>query len=159
MSAFPEKTRYEPSDTAVPDWAGVAAGAWEAPSWKTAAREYHETRGNRPLIVETEPERLARQRHLLMGSTSLERVWAELNDPRSRPAPPATVEALMFSLRRGVGALAEPASQRRLSELSEEQVCEVYARVQKFKECIAPGWSEADADDLLALWRDLGQDA
>jgi hypothetical protein len=65
----------------------------------------------------------------------------------------------MFSLRRGVGALAdEPATQRRLSELSEEQVCEVYARVQKFKPRIAPAWSEPDADVLLVLWRDLGQD-
>jgi hypothetical protein len=81
------------------------------------------------------------------------------DNPRHDGAASSTVEALMFSLRRGVGALAEPASQRRLSELSEEQLCEVYARVQKFKERIAPAWSEADADGLLALWRDLGQDA
>jgi len=27
-----------------PDWAAVAADAWEAPSWKGAAREYHEAR-------------------------------------------------------------------------------------------------------------------
>jgi hypothetical protein len=83
------------------------------------------------------------------------------DNPRNRHdgAASSIVEALMFSLRRGIGALAEPASQRRLSELSEEQLCEVYARVQKFKERIAPAWSEADADGLLALWRDLGQDA
>src|SRR5215831_5961609 len=38
MSASPEKARYRASsETRVPDWAGVAADAWSAPSWKEAA--------------------------------------------------------------------------------------------------------------------------
>jgi len=36
-AASPRNFRYGPSDTAVPDWAGVTARAWEAPSWKEAA--------------------------------------------------------------------------------------------------------------------------
>jgi hypothetical protein len=78
MSAVPQKDHYE-----YEHWAAAAAGAWEVPSWKTAAREYHETRGNRPLIVEIEPERLVQLRCLLMGSTSLERAWGELSTARS----------------------------------------------------------------------------
>jgi hypothetical protein len=160
MSTAPQKDHYgQPSEQSSEAPEAAAADAWDNPGWKEAARQYHETRGNRPPIVETEPERLARLRRLLADNISLDRAWGELNQHQRVDAPQTTVEALMFSLRRGVGALAdEPATQRRLSELSEEQVCEVYARVQKFKPRIAPAWSEPDADVLLVLWRDLGQD-
>jgi hypothetical protein len=103
--------------------------------------------------------RIARLRELLADDVLIERAWFELNVRAYRGrAAPATVEALMYDLRRGISALAEPAARRRLSELSEEQLCEVYARVQKFKRNVAPAWSETDADALLVLWRDLGQD-
>ena len=128
--------------------------AWDAPSWKDAARAYQ---ANRPPKPDPDDPRIARARRLLADDVSFERAWHRLN--RHDRAASSTVDALMFSVRRGLSALAEPAAQRRLSELSEEQVCEVYARVQRFKPHIAPAWSEADGDALLGLWRDLGQDA
>jgi hypothetical protein len=83
--------------------------------WKQAAREYHKARAGRPSVVETSPERLARLRRLLNDNVSLERAWAELNDPRNRPTPEATIEAVWHCIReRGVAALTEPANTARL---------------------------------------------
>jgi tRNA A37 N6-isopentenylltransferase MiaA len=138
-----------------PDWANMARAAWDAPGWQAAAAEYHNK--NHQSAAKIEPERLQRLHRLMDNDVSLERAWSELNDQRRRgEAAATTVEAVMFGLRRGVGALQEPATRRRLSELNEEQVCEVYRRVQQFKH--APAWTEADADSLLDLWNDhVGQ--
>jgi hypothetical protein len=122
----------------------------EAPSWKTAAREYHETRGNRPLIVETEPERLARLRRLMADNIWPDRAWAELNQHQRVDAPQATVEALMYSLRSGVAALGRPETLRRLSELSPAQLREVAVRVQKLKREIAQPWAPEAVEVLIA---------
>jgi hypothetical protein len=49
MSAASRKAAYR--NATVPDWAAVAADAWEVPSWKAAAREYHQARdrsGDKP---------------------------------------------------------------------------------------------------------------
>ena len=56
--------------------------AWDVPSWRQAAVEYHR---NRPgcLAVEIEPKRLARLRRLMADDVSLERAWHELRDKRS----------------------------------------------------------------------------
>ena len=124
---------------------------WDDKNWKTAAREYHPARGNRTLIVELEPERLAQLRRLMADNISLDRTWAELNQRQRVDAPQATVEALMFSLRSGVAALSTPDTQRRLSELDLEQVREVCGRVQNFKQHIAPPWTEADVGLLIEL--------
>jgi transposase len=63
----------------------------------------------------------------------------------------ATVEALMYSLReRGVHALEEPATKRRLAELSDEQVIEVGERLQRLKPEIARAWT---ADEVKHLMR------
>jgi hypothetical protein len=88
---------------------------------------------------------------LLADDVSIERAWHELN--RRDRAAASTVEALMFSLRRGgVGALARHDVQVRLSELLDlEQVREVCGRVQNFKQHIAPPWSEADVGLLIEL--------
>jgi hypothetical protein len=49
-------------------------------------------------------------------------------------AAPTSIEALMLSLRsRGSAALAEPNTQRRLSELSPAQVGEVIARLTRLQ--------------------------
>jgi tRNA A37 N6-isopentenylltransferase MiaA len=139
-----------------PDWADMARAAWDAPGWQEAAADYHK---NRQSAAKIEPERLQRLRRLMDEDVSLERARSELNDQRlPGEAAAMTVEALMFGLRRGVGALKEPATNRCLSELSKEQVCEVYRRVQQFKH--APALTESDADRLLELWNDhVGQDA
>jgi hypothetical protein len=91
-----------------------------------------------------------RHRRLLDDSISLDRVFAELNKIKGRAAN-STVEALMFSLRSGVSALKEPGTRRRLSELSDEQLLEVCARVRRFKPEIASAWSDDDVDTLMQL--------
>jgi hypothetical protein len=56
--------------------------AWDAPSWRRAAVEYHRDRLGR-LAVEIEPKRLARLRHLMADDVSLERASHEPRDKRS----------------------------------------------------------------------------
>jgi len=69
---------------------------------------------------------------------------------RAHGAPQPTVEALMYSLRsRGVKALEESATKRRLSELSNAQVIEVGDRLQKLKPEIARAWSAEEIKVLL----------
>jgi hypothetical protein len=87
--------------------------------------------------------RIERVRRLLADDVSLERAWHELNTFKDRAAA-STVEALMFSLRSGAGALARPDVRHRLSQLNKEQLCEVAARLLKFT---AAGWTEADIED------------
>jgi len=56
-----------------------------------------------------------RARRLLDNSVSLERAWAELNDPRNRPTPQVTIEAIVYCVgKRGVAALAEPGNKEPL---------------------------------------------
>jgi hypothetical protein len=58
----------------------------------------------------------------------------------------------MFSLRRGVGEFRKPDTQRRLSELSEEQARAVCKRVQNFKPEIAAPWTPEEAEALVSIW-------
>jgi hypothetical protein len=68
-------------------------------------------------------------------------------------APQPTVEALVFGLREGIAALAaHPDRQRRLSELSRKQLCEVCGRIQIFKLHIAPAWTPDEVQALVAIW-------
>lgn len=63
----------------------------------------------------------------------------------ARGATEVTVEALMYSLRsRGAAALTEPDTQRRLSELSPDQLKEVIERLERLR----PKYS-AITDNLL----------
>jgi hypothetical protein len=90
-------------------------------------------------------------RRRLRDDVSLERAWHELDDRRGKEAAAATVEALMFSLReRGVAALAEPQTRRRLGELSEAQLHEVCTRLQNLK--IARTWADAEIEQLAVAW-------
>jgi uncharacterized membrane protein YccC len=150
MSASAEKARYRPSDTAVPDWAGVAAGASEAPSWKAAAREYHEARehaGGKP--QPPDPQLVA----LLDPKVSLEQAQRRLFEHRRDGAAASTVEALVFGLRDGIEALpAKPERLRRLSELSADQLKEVCARLQNFKPTIARPWTADEVAVLVRIW-------
>ena len=71
-------------------------------------------------------------------------------------APQATVEALMYSLReRGVKALEESDTQRRLVALDKSQLKEVCRRVQNFKPHIAAPWSREETTTLVSNWRKL----
>jgi hypothetical protein len=87
-----------------------------------------------------------------LHDVSLDRAWHELNAAHFRDrAAQSTVEALMFSLRSGgINALDEPNTQRRISELSEEQLHEVGARLQALK--IARAWTAEDIEQLVETW-------
>jgi hypothetical protein len=150
MSAAPQKDHYGQSSEA-PDWAAAAAGAWEASSWKTAARECHEARqrsSDKP-PQPPDPQLLA----LLDPKISLEQAQRRLLERHRDGAAASTVEALMFGLRDGIEALpAKPERLRRLSELSAEQIKEVCARLQNFKPTIARPWTADEVAALVKVW-------
>ena len=93
-------------------------------------------------------EEIKRFWRLLDPKVSLERAWYELNaracDGR---AAESTVEALMYSPRRGPAALADPNTLRRLAELNEQQLLAVMVRLQK----IAPAWTPEQVDALAIV--------
>jgi integrase len=80
---------------------------------------------------------------------SLERLWDELNAAAQHGrAAASTVEALMYSLcERGATALTEPDTERRISELSEEQLHEVGALLQALE--IVRAWIAEDIEQLV----------
>jgi hypothetical protein len=133
----------------------AAEDAWNGPSWKEAAEQYHRDRAGRPVIVELDPERLKRLRDLLKDGTSFSRAYYEINTRRDGGAPQPTLEALMFALRRGGSALNESSNLRRLGELSEPQLHQVCARLQKFKPHIARAWTQAEIEALVVTWTEL----
>ena len=69
--------------------------------------------------------------------------------------PKATVDALMFSLRRGTEALAVSDNKRRLSKLSEEQLRAVCHQLRNFKPEIAPAWTLEEVKALVIIWSEL----
>jgi hypothetical protein len=76
-----------------------------------------------------------------------------LVDPRLRGrAAHSAVDALMYSLRRGIEAITEPDNQRRLAELSEDQLLAVCQRLQNFKPNIAPAWPPEEVEALASIW-------
>jgi hypothetical protein len=79
----------------------------------------------------------------------------ERHQPADKPTPRAaasTVEALMYSLReRRTAALEESDTQRRLAQLSEEQLVEVADRLQRLKPHVAQPWSEPEIASLLIV--------
>src|SRR5262245_12090298 len=108
-------------------------------------------KADRKAAARPQDHRLERLRQLLESEVSLERAWHELKRGDGQ-APQATVEALVYGLRRGVSELVKPDAQRRLSELNEDQLGAVCLRVQAFKPNIAPAWSADDADLLISAW-------
>jgi hypothetical protein len=123
---------------------------WDAPPWREAAAEYHRGQSGR-LPLDIEPKRLARLRRLTADSVSLERAYYEIG--RNNPTPAVTVQALLFSLRRGVNELTQPDTVRRLSALDGDQVKQVCRRVQAFQPEIAQPWSTKQVDALISAWR------
>jgi hypothetical protein len=74
-------------------------------------------------VARTRPDLRTEYLCRLTGAISFERAWHELND--HRPAPQATIEAIMYCVRtRGIGALKDPANLARL------QRCDQAAREQ-----------------------------
>jgi len=131
----------------------LADDAWADPGWREAALEYHKHRGNRASIAPHAPEHLARLRRLMDDNVSRDRAWHALNG-RASGAAASTVEALVYQLRRGGTELMNPDAQRRLAALSEQQLHEVSARLQKFMPHIARAWSASEIELLVGLWSD-----
>ena len=67
-------------------------------------------------------------------------------------AAASTVEALAFSLRRGVGALKRNDVRWRLGDLNEDQLREMCKRLQRRDGRIAPPWPDADIEVLIEAW-------
>jgi len=115
------------------------------------------SRADAKLAVDTHQlvsAKILRARRLLDENVSFERAWSEMQASRGRAAS-STVEALVFSLRVGGTALACPHARRRLSELSEAQLHEVSARLQKFQLNIARAWTVIEVEFLVDIWIDL----
>jgi hypothetical protein len=113
-------------------WKEIAAEAWDGPSWKRAALEYHHARDGRPFIVEIEPNHLKQLRRLMESAITLEQAYRDING--SRPTPQVTVEAVVLSVReRGIGALKEPANTERLSRCDEAAKAEIEQRIAKLR--------------------------
>lgn len=69
---------------------------------------------------------------------------------RRRGAAGVTIEALMYALReRGTAALSEPDCQRRLFEMTVQQLRDVAVRLQKLKPEIVPAWT---VEQIKALY-------
>jgi transposase len=104
---------------------------------------YHDTNDARNPFVEF-AERVRSRRPLKAAAT---------NERKRKAAAASTVEALMFCLReRGTAALKQPKVSRRVSELSEPQMHEVCARLQKLKPEIARAWSVNEVEKLVNAW-------
>jgi hypothetical protein len=126
-------------------------GSWSSPSWREAAVAYQTARGDHILEVETEPERLRRLRRLMEPGVTLERAWSDHPWRAEGRAAESIVEALMVRLRRGLEALEEPDTRRRLTELSDDQVLEVAARLQKLERKVARAWLPDEIERLIEL--------
>jgi hypothetical protein len=99
---------------------------------------------------------LDRLQRLLEPNVSFERAQFQMQrDHFAGRAAEATVEALMFSLReRGLRALEESSTQRRLSELSDDQVIQVERRLQKLNLGLG-AWTAAEVEILVRLREEL----
>jgi hypothetical protein len=108
---------------------------------------------DRKAAARSQDPRLTRLRRLLEDDVSLERAYHEIM--RARPTPEATVDALVYSLRRGVNELTNADTLHRLSGLDEGQLKAVCRRVQSFNPEIATPWSSDEVAALIAKWREL----
>jgi hypothetical protein len=143
------------------DWPGILDGCrdllaigvgenTEMDTFERACREADRRAGARPRDAD-----LDQLRRLLHDDVTLASASVKLQKDRSTPA--TAVEALMYSLRRGVNELAQHDTQRRLSELNKHQLEAVCLRVQAFEPTIAQAWSADDADLLISAWRKFSE--
>lgn len=142
------------------DWAGVldvardllAVAVGEVTSMHTFDRaccEADRKAASRPVDART----LRARRLLADDDISYERAYYETL--RDRSAPEATIDALVYSLRRGINELTSPDAKRRLSELSEDQLRAVCERLRNFKPEIAPAWTPEEVEALTVIWSEL----
>jgi hypothetical protein len=91
---------------------------------------------------------------LMEPDVSLAGAWHEIHRRHFEGrAAASTVEALMLGLReRGVAVLKEAPAQHRLGQLSEPQLHEVCARLQKLKPEMAKPWTVSEIERLVEAW-------
>src|SRR5262245_51616206 len=114
-------------------------------TFEKACREADRKAGARPRDADLD-------RHCQLLDDRVTLAAASGKQRKNRPTPAAVVEALMYSLRRGINELIQPDTKRRLSELNNDQQT-VCLRVQAFEPNIAPAWRADDADLLISAWR------
>jgi hypothetical protein len=108
---------------------------------------------DRKTAARSQDPRLTRLRRLLKDEVSLERAQHEIMGAGA--APETTVDALVYSLRRGIDELTNVDTLHRLSGLGEGQLKAVCRRVQSFNPEIATPWSSDEVAALIAKWREL----
>jgi hypothetical protein len=142
-------TGWSATIDACDDFPGIAFGEYSnMDTFERACREADRRAAARP-----QDPRQKRLRRLLEDDVSLERAHRELM--RNRPAPKATVEALVYSLRRGITELTRPDAQRRLTEVAADQVKTICRRLQNFNPEIATPWSPEEVTALIAKYEEL----
>jgi hypothetical protein len=74
----------------------------------------------------------------------------------TRPTPQATIEALMFGLRRGLSCLEDPGNRDRLRRCDAAAVEQFVPRLRSWR-CVAwlPAYADDDIVTLLKVWRAL----
>jgi hypothetical protein len=81
-----------------------------------------------------ETARTQQVRRLLADDVSLDRAYRELSDPRSRPTPEVTIEAILHCVReRGLQALKEPANVERLARCDDAAMAQINKRIERLK--------------------------
>ncbi|HEY7243371.1 MAG TPA: hypothetical protein VH678_05750 [Xanthobacteraceae bacterium] len=109
-----------------------AEQCWQSEGWKRVAEWYHRERQGRTLIVETPPAKLAQLQLFMLPNVSLDRAWNQLNNPKNRPTPQVTIEAIWIAVReRGLAALKEPDMEERLSRCDTAARTEIERRIRK----------------------------
>jgi hypothetical protein len=78
------------------------------------------------------PRKLAQLRRLMGDDVSLNAARAELSNPRNRPTPKATIDAVVFAVRkRGLSALKEPATIERLERCDASAKAEINQQIEQ----------------------------
>jgi citrate lyase beta subunit len=85
---------------------------------------------------------------LLDKTISFDRAMNIIADRQLRKGTQSTVDAVIYSLHSGVGALARSDVQERLGRIDEKQLREICSRVTH----IAKPWTADDVEKLVAIW-------
>jgi hypothetical protein len=71
---------------------------------------------------------------------------------RGNPAASSTIDALLYSLRKGPAALTRPDVQRRLAAVDEQQLRGVCKQLASRNPAIARSWTAAEVETFVAAW-------
>ena len=113
-------------------WKEIAAAAWDGPSWKRAALEYHHARGESHINCRNPTRPLEAVTALDGAGGHIEQAYREIT--KNRPTPQTTVEAAILTVReRGLAALKEPANVERVERCDAAAKAEIERRIAKLR--------------------------